>query len=151
MPVKSVPKEALAAPPVGALWQVAEFADRRFARIFRTQITVTSRCSGRLRSRTRQRRNGINGRGPCGGDRRTGRMPFMPASRILEGSLREQHPTAHISSGVQPQPPNGARAGYQGRSPISVNLFVTSRKTFAPATYVDVVALRGLSQCYANY
>ena len=28
----------------------------------------------------------------------------MPASRILEGRLPEQHPRAHIFSGVQPQP-----------------------------------------------
>jgi hypothetical protein len=43
----------------------------------------------------------------------------MPASRILEGRLPEQHPSAHIFFGSQPQPPtaNGAKTGYQGRSP----------------------------------
>src|SRR6516164_9102535 len=37
-------------------------------RILRTQITVTSRCSGSLRSRTLERRNGINGGDPYSGE-----------------------------------------------------------------------------------
>ena len=37
-------------------------------RILRTQITVTSRCSGSLRSRTLQRPNGINGGDPRSGE-----------------------------------------------------------------------------------
>jgi hypothetical protein len=38
-----------------------------------------------------------------------------------------------------------------GVRPISVNLFEASRKTFVLATYARVAALRGLSQCFANY
>src|SRR6516162_3620404 len=38
------------------------------------------------------------------GTRAAGRRPFMPASRILEGSLPERHPKAQIFSGAQPQP-----------------------------------------------
>src|SRR6516165_5420955 len=52
-------------------------------------------------------------------------------------------------------PPSACNAstseGYQGRSPISVNLFETSRKTFVLATYARVAAPRGLSRCFANY
>jgi hypothetical protein len=47
----------------------------------------------------------------------------MPASRILEGRLPEQHPSAHIFFGSQPQPPNGAKTGYQGRSPWLVSVY----------------------------
>jgi len=38
------------------------------------------------------------------GTRAAGRRPFMPASRILEGSLPERHPKAQIFSGAQPLP-----------------------------------------------
>ena len=65
----------------------------------RTQITVTSRCFGCLRSRTLERRNGING------DPAAGRRPFMPASRILEGRLPKQHPalTNFLTANDDPQ------------------------------------------------
>jgi hypothetical protein len=40
----------------------------------------------------------------------------MPASRILEGRLPEQHPSAHIFFSSQPQPTNGAKTGYQSEA-----------------------------------
>src|SRR6266478_4158576 len=51
------------------------------------------------------------------GTRAAGRRPFMPASRILEGSLPVQHPSGHIFFGGATTTRNGVRAGYQGRSP----------------------------------
>ena len=40
----------------------------KIRRILRTQMTVTSRCSGTLRSRTRSGENGINGGDPRSGE-----------------------------------------------------------------------------------
>jgi hypothetical protein len=39
----------------------------------------------------------------------------MPASRILEGKLPEQHPKRQTTT------PNAAKTGYQGRSPWLVS------------------------------
>jgi hypothetical protein len=41
----------------------------------------------------------------------------MPASRILDGRLPEQHLSGHIFFGSATTTRNGARAGYQERSP----------------------------------
>ena len=41
----------------------------------------------------------------------------MPASRILEGSLPERHPKGPDFFSRPTTTQNGARAGYQGRSP----------------------------------
>src|SRR6266404_1174033 len=56
------------------------------------------------------------------GTRAAGRRPFMPASRILEGSLPVQHPSGHIFFGGATTTRNGVRAGYQGRSPWLVSV-----------------------------
>jgi len=51
----------------------------------------------------------------------------MPASRILEGSLPEQHPSGYIFFGGATTTRNGVRAGYQGRSPWLVRRGVRTR------------------------
>src|SRR6516225_3679092 len=51
------------------------------------------------------------------GTRAAGRRPFMPASRILEGSLPERHPKGPDLFWRPTTTQNGVRAGYQGRSP----------------------------------
>ena len=45
----------------------------------------------------------------------------MPASRILEGSLPEQHPRAQIFSRAQPQPKTQPERDIKGRSPWLVS------------------------------
>jgi hypothetical protein len=40
----------------------------------------------------------------------------MPASRILEGRLPEQHPSAHIFFGSQPQPPTEPKRDIKGEA-----------------------------------
>src|SRR6516162_9710950 len=54
------------------------------------------------------------------GTRAAGRRPFMPASRILEGSLPERHPKGPDLFWRPTTTQNGVRAGYQGRSPCLV-------------------------------
>ena len=75
----------------------------------------------------------------------------MPASRILEGRLPEQHPSAHIFFGSQPQPPtaNGAKTGYQGRSPwlVRVDCFEQSLDLGAWAFSPDRSLVLGFYQC----
>src|SRR6516162_6103903 len=58
------------------------------------------------------------------GTRAAGRRPFMPASRILEGSLPEQQPKGPDFFWRPTTTQNGARAGYQGQSPWLVRLDV---------------------------
>src|SRR6516164_10554658 len=56
------------------------------------------------------------------GTRAAGRRPFMPASRILEGSLPERHPKGPDLFWRPTTTQNGVRAGYQGRSPCLVRV-----------------------------
>src|SRR6516162_11156091 len=58
------------------------------------------------------------------GTRAAGRRPFMPASRILEGSLPERHPKGPDLFWRPTTTQNGVRAGYQGRSPCLVRSFL---------------------------
>lgn len=67
-----------------------------------------------------ERRNGINGGDPP----KAGSRPFMPASRILEGRLPEQHSRAHVFSAGSDNPNAAKAAGEKsGASPSPFRRF----------------------------
>src|SRR6516162_4189445 len=85
------------------------------------------------------------------GTRAAGRRPFMPASRILEGSLPEQQPKGPDFFWRPTTTQNGARPGYQGQSPCLVRRICQpsykspGKRVFAGLEHIPVTSCPGLN------